>query len=132
MSLSRAIFASAALFNWVVGAALILAMPTFERLLGLEPVAASAKVFVDLFAVVVIAFGAAYLMLTIDFTKYRSFAALGAAAKLAVVATVSYHYLAGHIGWPLLALSSVDLIYALMFIAILGGRLGDGPRGELR
>lgn len=132
MSLSRAIFASAALFNWVVGTALILAMPTFERLLGLEPVAASAKVYVDLFAVVVIAFGAAYLMLAIDFTKYWPFAALGAAAKLAVVATVSCHYLAGHIGWSLLALSGVDLVYALMFIAILGGPLGDGPQGELR
>lgn len=132
MSLRRGIFASAALFNWVVGAGLILAMPLFERLLGLEPVATSAKVFVDLFAVVVIAFGAAYLMLAIDFHRYRPFAALGAAAKLAVVSTVSCHYLAGHIGWPLLALSSVDLIYALLFIALLGGRRSDGPRGELR
>jgi hypothetical protein len=132
MSVRGGIFASAALFNWVVGAGLILAMPLFERLLGLEPVATSAKVYVDLFAVVVIAFGAAYLMLAIDFTKYRPFAALGAAAKLAVVATVLCHYLAGHIDWPLLALSSVDLIYALMFIALLSGRLGDGPRGELR
>ncbi|MBP6107442.1 MAG: hypothetical protein V9E93_08840 [Steroidobacteraceae bacterium] len=132
MSLRRGIFASAALFNWVVGAGLTLAMPLFERLLGLEPVATSAKVYVDLFAVVVVAFGAAYLMLAIDFTQYRPFAALGAAAKLAVVATVSCHYLAGHIGWPLLALSSVDLIYALLFIALLGGRLGAGPRGGRR
>jgi hypothetical protein len=81
MSLRRGIFASAALFNWVVGAGLTLAMPLFERLLGLEPVATSAKVYVDLFAVVVVAFGAAYLMLAIDFTQYRPFAALGAAAK---------------------------------------------------
>lgn len=132
MPVRRAIFASAALFNWVVGAGLILAMPLFERLLGLEPVATSAKVYVDLFAVVVIAFGAAYLMLAIDFTKYRPFAALGAAAKLAVVATVLCHYLAGHIGWPLLALSGVDLIYALMFIALLSGRLGGSSRGDLR
>lgn len=132
MSKRRGIFASAALFNWAVGAGLILAMPLFERLLGLEPVAASAKVFVDLFAAVVIAFGAAYLMLAVDFPKYRPFAVLGAAAKLAVVMTVACHYLAGHIGWPLLALSGVDLVYALMFIAISGGRLGDGPRGELR
>jgi hypothetical protein len=132
MSLRRAIFASAALFNWAVGAGLILTMPLLERLLGLEPVATSAKVFVDLFGVVVIAFGAAYLMLAIDFRKYRAFAVLGAAAKLAVVATVSCHFLAGHIGWPLLALSSVDLVYALLFIALLSGRLGDRSRGELR
>jgi hypothetical protein len=132
MSYRRGIFASAALFNWAVGAGLILAMPLLERLLELEPVAASAKVFVDLFAVVVIAFGAAYLMLAIDFRKYWSFAVLGAATKLAVVATVSCHFLAGHIGWPLLALSSVDLVYALLFIALLSGRLGDGSRGELR
>lgn len=132
MSLRRGIFASAALFNWAVGAGLILAMPLFERLTGQQPVATSAKVYVDLFAVVVIAFGAAYLMLAIDFGKYRSFAVLGAAAKLAVVATVTCHYLAGHVGWPLLALSSVDLIYALLFMALLGGRIGDESRGELR
>lgn len=132
MSVRGGIFASAALFNWVVGAGLILAMPLFESLLGLEPVATSAKVFVDLFAAVVIAFGAAYLMLAVDFRKYRSFAVLGAAAKLAVVATVLCHYLAGHIGWPLLALSSVDLVYALIFIALLSGRVGDGSRGKLR
>ena len=129
MSIRHSIFASAALFNWTVGAGLILAMPTLERLLALEPVATGAKVFVDLFAVVVIAFGAAYLMLAIDFPKYRSLAALGAAAKLAVVATVSCHYLAGHVDWRLLALSSVDLIYSLLFIALLGGRLGDSARG---
>ena len=55
MSIRHSIFASAALFNWTVGAGLILAMPTLERLLALEPVATGAKVFVDLFAVVVIA-----------------------------------------------------------------------------
>lgn len=132
MSVRGGIFASAALFNWLVGAGLILAMPLFERLLGLEPVAISAKVYVDLFAAVVIAFGAAYVMLVVDFPKYRSFAVLGAAAKLAVVATVSCHYLAGHIGWPLLALSSVDLIYALLFIWLLSSRPGDGSRGTLR
>jgi hypothetical protein len=124
MSTRAGIFGSAALFNWAVGAALILAMPLFERLTGLEPVATSAKVFVDLFAVVVIAFGVAYLMLAIDYPKYRSFALLGGAAKLAVVATVAYHYVAGHVGWPLLALSGVDLVYAFLFIAILSGRLG--------
>lgn len=132
MSIRRSIFASAALFNWVVGAGLILTMPLFERLLGLEPVATSAKVYVDLFAALVVAFGAAYAMLAVDFHKYRSFAVLGAAAKLAVVATVLGHYLAGHIGWPMLALSSADVIYALLFIALLSGRLDDGSRRKLR
>ncbi|MCY1372534.1 hypothetical protein D9M69_597460 [compost metagenome] len=132
MSSQRGIFLSAAIFNWAVGGGLILALPLIERLLALEPVAASAKVFVDLFAMLVIAFGVAYLMLAIDVRQYRPFAVLGAGAKLAVVATVLVHCLAGHIGWPLLALSSVDLIYALVFIALLRGEWGSRLQGNLQ
>lgn len=119
MSSQRGIFLSAALFNWVVAGALILAMPLVERLLGLEPVAPSAKVFVDLFAVLVIAFGCGYWKVAADFQQYRLFALWGAWAKLAVVAVVFWHFMVGHIGWPLLALSGGDLLYAAVFLALL-------------
>ena len=85
--------------------------------LGLEPVAPGAKVFVDLFAVLVIAFGCGYWMLARDFQQYRLFAQWGAWAKLAVVAVVFWHFIVGHIGWPLLALSAGDLFYAAVFLA---------------
>ncbi|MCY1556411.1 hypothetical protein D9M68_931570 [compost metagenome] len=94
--------------------------------------APSAKVFVDLFASLVIAFGVAYLMLAIDFRQYRPFAVLGAGAKLAVVVAVVWHWLAGHIGWSLVALSGVDLIYALIFIALLHGRRDSHTQGSLQ
>ncbi|MNE60847.1 hypothetical protein D3C80_1560190 [compost metagenome] len=119
MSGQREFFRSAALFNWAIAGSLILAMPLVERLLGLEPVAPSAKVFVDLFAVLVIAFGCGYWMLAGDFQRYRLFAQWGAWAKLAVVAVVSWHFAVGHIGWPLLALSGGDLFYAAVFLALL-------------
>ncbi|MDH0893247.1 MULTISPECIES: hypothetical protein [unclassified Pseudomonas] len=123
----RGLLLSATLFNWAVGGGLILALPLVERLLALEPVAAGARVFVDLFAVLVIAFGCAYLMLAIDFRQYRPFALLGAGAKLAVVATVLAHYLAGNVGWQLPALASIDLLYALLFIALLRASQGTSP-----
>lgn len=119
MSCQRIVFITAALFNWVIGAALILAMPVVQSLLDLAPVTLSDKVFVDLFAVLVIAFGVGYWKLSADFQQYRVFALWGAWAKLAVVVVVLWHFLVGHIGWPLLALSGGDLFYALVFLALL-------------
>lgn len=119
MSQYRSAMVSAALFNVVIGVGLILVMPLVERLLGLAPVTASDKVFVDLFAVLVIAFGVGYWKASIDFQQYRLFALWGAWAKLAVVALVFWHFINGHIGWPLLALSGGDLFYAFVFLALL-------------
>jgi hypothetical protein len=128
MSQQRNWFISAALFNAVIGVGLILAMPLIEQLLGLEPVTVSDKVFVDLFAVLVIAFGVGYWKASIDFQQYRLFALWGAWAKLAVVAVVFWHFINGHIGWPLLALSGGDLFYALVFLALL--RSGSQTRAQ--
>ncbi|MFR0693563.1 hypothetical protein ACLUTX_29505 [Enterobacterales bacterium AE_CKDN230030158-1A_HGKHYDSX7] len=119
MSGQRGIFLSAALFNWGVAGALMFALPSVEHLLGLEPVAPAAQVFVDLFAVLVIAFGCGYWMAAQDLRRYRLFAVWGAWAKLAVVLVVLGHFLAGHIGWRLVALSAGDLIYATVFWALL-------------
>lgn len=132
MSSQRGVFHSAALFNWVIGGSLILAMPLVERLLALEPVAPRAKVFVDLFAVLVIAFGCGYWMAALDFRRYRLFASWGAWAKLAVVAVVFWHFIVGHIGWPLLALSAGDLIYAAVFLALLRNARRTGAQEVLQ
>lgn len=42
----------------------------------------------------------------------------GAVCKLLVVVSVA-HFLAGHVGWHLLALAMVDLMYAILFLVIL-------------
>lgn len=127
MTRQRGIFLSAALFNWTVGGALLLAPQLVGQLLALEPVAAGAQVFVDLFAALVIAFGFAYLMLAVDFRQFRPYALLGAGAKLAVVAVVLTYFLTGLVGWQMLALSSVDLLYALIFLALLRASQGTSP-----
>ncbi|WP_394562095.1 hypothetical protein [Aquipseudomonas alcaligenes] len=132
MAKQRILFVTAALFNIVIGTGLILAMPLIERLLGLAPVAPSDKVFVDLFAVLVIAFGVAYWKLAFDFQQYRLFALWGAWAKLAVVAVVAWHFLRGHIDWPLLALSAGDLFYALVFLAMLRNAGNVHAQGHLQ
>lgn len=115
----RTIYLSAALFNWLVGLGLLFALAQLAPLLQLGPVPAVARMFVDLFAVLVCGFGVAYYLLAIDFERYRVLAGLGAVAKLAVVVVVLCYYLAGHIAWPLLALSGGDLVYALIFINTL-------------
>ncbi|WP_286977933.1 hypothetical protein [Pseudomonas sp.] len=132
MSAQRLFFISAALFNIAVGVGLIVAMPLVEKLLGLTPVTASDKVFIDLFAVLVITFGVAYWKLADDFNQYRHFALWGAWAKLAVVVVVLRHFIAGHIGWPLLALSGGDLFYALVFLALLRNTRPTGAQGALQ
>lgn len=128
MSYQRKVFITAALFNWVIGGALIVAMPWVEGLLGLVPVTASDQVFVDLFAVLVIAFGVSYWKASLDFQQYRLFVLWGAWAKLGVVAVVFWHFINGHIGWPLLALSGGDLFYAFVFLALL--RNAGQPRAQ--
>ncbi|BAN48675.1 hypothetical protein [Metapseudomonas resinovorans] len=132
MAYRRQIFITAALFNWVIGGALIVAMPLVEGLLGLAPVTASDKVFVDLFAVLVIAFGVGYWKAAMDFQQYRLFALWGAWAKLGVVAVVCWHFINGHIGWPLLALSGGDLFYAWVFLALLRNAGQPSAQGTLQ
>lgn len=115
----RSLYLSAALFNGLVGLGLLFALTPLLPLLQLAPMTGAAQLFVDLFAVLVCGFGIAYYLLAIDFERYRVLAALGAGAKLAVVVVVLCYYLAGHIAWPLLALSGGDFIYALVFIGTL-------------
>jgi hypothetical protein len=115
----RIVFLSGAIFNLVVGSGLILLFALIQPYLGMAPVPADLKFLVDLVGIFVCAFGVAYWLLAVDFLRYRLFAPFGASCKLLVVVVIVAHFLAGHIGWQLLALSIVDFVYAILFINIL-------------
>jgi hypothetical protein len=115
----RGVFLSGAIFNLVVGSSLIFFFSLIQPYLGMAPVPADLKFLVDLVGVFVCAFGIAYWLLAADFSRYRLFAAFGAGCKLLVVVVVVFHFLAGHIGRQLLALSMVDLVYAILFVVVL-------------
>ena len=115
----RLIFQSGAIFNLLVGAGLIFLLPQLQPFLGMAVVPANLKFLVDLVGMFICAFGVAYCLLSVDFVRYRPFAVFGAVCKLLVVVIIVGHFIAGHVGIALLALSMVDLAYAALFITIL-------------
>ena len=115
----RVVFFTGAIFNLAVGSGLIFLFALIQPYLGIAPVPANLKFLVDLVGVFVAAFGVAYWLLAVDFLRYRLFAAFGASCKLLVVVVIVAHFLAGYIGWQLLALAMVDLVYAILFIVML-------------
>ncbi|MDN4982216.1 hypothetical protein QY049_03120 [Bradyrhizobium sp. WYCCWR 13022] len=117
----RAVFITGAIFNLAVGFGLLFLFPLLQPYLGVVPVPPELKFLVDIVGMFVCAFGVAYWLLAIDFPRYRPFAIFGASCKLLVVMIIALHFFAGHVGWQLLALAMMDLVYAILFILILRG-----------
>ena len=115
----RSVFLSGAIFNLAVGGGLIFAFSLLRPYLGIEAVPAKLTFLIDLVGMFICAFGFAYWLLATDFPRYRPFAMFGAICKLLVVAIIAAHFVVGQTSWQLLALSMVDLVYAILFIMIL-------------
>lgn len=110
---TKALFYSAALFNW--GAVLILAL--LAHALGLEPPLQSLFGQITLGAIFV--FGCGYWLVGMAPTAYRGIVALGVLGKLAVVAIVWANWLAGSTTPQMALLVSGDVIYSLLFLRFL-------------
>jgi hypothetical protein len=115
---ARPFFTIAALFNLLVGIPMLVAYPVVARLLQIE---GPPTVWFHIVAAVVIVFGGAYWCIARDPVKFRVYVPLGAIAKLAFVAAIYGHWLAGTASGRLAGLVTVDLIYALLFVAYLRG-----------
>jgi hypothetical protein len=72
-------------------------------------------VLVDLAAVLIAAFGYGYARIAADPVRFRPLIAIGAWGKLAAVATVLVGALSVPHLWPLFALVSGDVVFALLF-----------------
>jgi len=116
---ARKLFGNAAVFNFVVAAALLFLRPWVGPLVRLDPIAGTNLVFVYLSAMLVGVFGYTYLRIAQDPARFRSFIELGVIGKLLAVGAVTWPWLAGDIGWQLPMLVSGDLVFAFLFIGFL-------------
>ena len=115
----RWLFAIASAANLFVAASISLGHRWFVALLGLDPVAGTNVVLVDLAAVLIAAFGYGYARIALDPVRFRPLIALGAWGKLAAVATVLVGALSIPHLWRLFALISGDVAFALLFLDYL-------------
>lgn len=113
---ARPLFSIAALFNFLVGVPMLVAYSTFARLLQLE---GPPTVWFHIAAAIVVIFGFAYWSIARDPVKFRPYVMLGIVGKLAFVAIIYGHWLAGNISGRGAVLVTGDLIFALLFIAYL-------------
>ena len=117
---TKGLFKTAACFNVLAGLPLLLAMEPVARLMGRE-ITPTSTLFIQITMSIVVVFGWAYWMISVDPVRYRPFIGLGIALKAMVVALISSHWLAGHIPWPLPALASGDIVFAVLFWRYLSG-----------
>jgi hypothetical protein len=108
----------AALFNWMVGTALIVDAAWLMGLFRVTPLPTE-PLFVYLFAWLVIVFGIGYYWSARDPVAYAPVIRLGVIGKLGVVAVVLLATLQGHTSWQMNIVSSADLVFAVLFIAVL-------------
>lgn len=113
---TRALFGSAAAFNFAVAAGLLFLRPQMAALMHMEPATGSNVVVANLAGVLVGVFGYAYARVAGDPRRYRAYAELGAIGKLTVLPAAAIPWLNGDIGWQLPLLACGDLFYAALFI----------------
>ena len=110
----RGLFVSAAWFNWLAGVPLLVATRPVAALMGLQ-LNATAALFIQITAGVVVVFGAVYWLIARDPVRYRVYIPLGIVLKAYFVVVVHGWWLSGGIPWPLAALASGDIVFGVLF-----------------
>ena len=122
---ARLLFTVAAIFNAVVGLAMLLAYDSLVPWLGLPP---RPTVWIHIIALVVLVFGYAYWRIATDPSRFREYIVLGIVGKLAFVVAIYGHFVAGDATAALAALVTGDLIFAGLFAAYLARTPAGGRR----
>ena len=120
---ARLLFTVAAIFNAVVGLAMLVAYDLLVPWLGLPP---RPTVWIHIIALIVLVFGYAYWRIATDPLRFREYIVLGIVGKLAFVAAIYGHFLAGDATVALVVLVTADLIFAGLFGAYLKRVPADG------
>jgi hypothetical protein len=121
----RLLFTVAAIFNAVVGLAMLLAYDSLVPWLGLP---SQPTVWIHIIALIVLVFGYAYWRIARDPSRFREYVALGIVGKLAFVVAIYGHFLAGDATAALATLVTADLVFAGLFAAYLARASADGGR----
>jgi len=122
---ARPLFTIAAIFNAVVGLAMLLAYDLLLPWLGFPP---RPTVWIHIIALIVLVFGYAYWRIARDPSRFREYVVLGIAGKLAFVVAIYGHFLAGDATAALATLVTADLIFSGLFAAYLTRTPADGRR----
>lgn len=115
---AKNLFTVAAVFNAVVGATFLVAMPQFAQLIQMKPVP-SDPLFGHLSAVLVLTFGWGYWRIACDPIANRPIIHMGVLGKSLVVIACFYDWLSGNTNWPFALLVSGDAVFAALFVDYL-------------
>ena len=118
MPSNRLLFFTAALFNWLIALAFLLAYQRVFVLLGLSPIPEH-PVYLHLFAALVAVFGLGYYLASVNFTANRNLVVLGIVGKFFVFLIALFYFINQAISWQLTLLALVDLLYCGLFIVAL-------------
>jgi hypothetical protein len=113
----RIVFLTAAIFNWIVGASLLVDNSEFAASLGMETLRYDA-LYSPLVGLFIILFGAFSFAVYLDLDN-RAIVLVNAIGKLSAFAYFIFQWQMGNLPGGAAALGSGDLVYALLFIAFL-------------
>jgi hypothetical protein len=122
---ARLLFTIAAVFNAVVGLAMLLAYGLLVPWLGFPP---RPTVWIHIIALIVLVFGYAYWRIAMDPARFREYVVLGIVGKLAFVVVIYGHFIAGDATAALATLVTADLVFAGLFAAYLSRTRADDRR----
>ena len=110
----RTLFLTAAIFNWLVGLALLFDAALLFELFRVTPLPTE-PLFVQLFAWLVIVFGVGYFWASRDPAGNVPIIKLGVLGKCSVFLVCLAGTAMGSVSWQMMILASADLLYALLF-----------------
>jgi len=118
MNSPRILFTHAAIFNCSIGFGILFAYQFLFGLIGMAPIPSN-PLFLHLFAGIVVIFGIGYYWVSRDLQNNIAVVKMGIIGKLTVFGLVLGHFIAGNVTWHLMAIASMDFVYALLFMSAL-------------
>ena len=113
-STTNTLFFVAALFNGIIGLLLFFAPNLFLAIFQVTPPVTN-TLWVQLFAILVLAFGLGYYWAAQNFAANAAVIKLGIVAKTGVVLVVVLNIITDAVSWQLLVPASVDAVFVLLF-----------------
>jgi hypothetical protein len=115
----RALLQFAGAFNVAAAAILVLLARARPAWLGVEPLAGSQLLYVDLFAWLVVCFGLGYALGGRNLPRFWPYVAMGVVGKAGVAALALVYFATGRTGPLVMALATGDAIFAVLFTRVL-------------
>ncbi|MBX3488261.1 hypothetical protein [Parvibaculum sp.] len=115
----HALFWTAAVYNFIAGAPLLLAPSLAAANAGIPPFDPQHIIIAQLAGLVVCLFGIGYAMVAMNTSGGRAIVILGLIGKLGVCALVAGHLLWGHVPQLLVLAAAGDFLFAIAFAVYL-------------